>query len=1337
MLIKLRSELQNLYNEVRYDDALALLEDHLALASSAEEEAEVFYQTAKIQFYLGGYDNAEKAILQALEKNSSNERAVLYYGLILEKKGKYLEAATLLKQLYDTSKEYKHVWDKILSLLKNFETGEQKYFQNGGKNLEKNHPLISILILCYNNVEFTAKCLSALFENTGYANFEVIVVDNASVDSTADLLECYGDKITFVHSQKNLGFVGGNNLAAHYAKGDYFVFLNNDTEPQKEWLTHLYNTFLVHKDAGAAGSMLVFPDGKLQEAGGVIFNDASGWNYGKFQSTQDSKYTFAREVDYCSGASLMVRAEIFKSLGGFDERFAPAYYEDTDLCFSVRKKGYKVYYNPFSIVKHFEGATAGKDVQSGFKKFQVLNAPKFIEKWKHELALQSNPDPQLRYVFSDRNKGKRILIIDDIPPLPDRAAGALRHYHTLKQMLNLGYKVTYVHLMGATFNDESAVKYLGEFRMQGVEFVWFNYEYWWSFRETPQAAEYIQTLIQSLELPLRDYQYVYIAFWHIAAYFIDHIKKLIPQVPVLVDTMDIHFLREQRQAEISKDKKLLESAAKTKKDELALYAKADCITVVTEKDRDELNKYLKEKPVFILTDVHDSKETALSFDERKDLVFVGNFNHNPNEDAVLFFVQSIFPHIKKQIPDCKFYVVGNNPTEKIRQLASQDIIVTGWVPDVKPFIEKCKIEVVPLRFGAGNKGKVGEALSYGLPIVTTEIGAEGMGIINGEHAFVEDEARAFAERVIELYRSPELWNKFSKKGKELITSQYSSTLMRRRLKYIFGYETKTSLTSRRALTQANPPKVSIIIPVYNQFEFTQKCIQSIQQHVHLNYEILIVDDASTDKTKNYFSGGTEQRYFRNEKNIGFPGSVNIGIKNSLGDYIITLNNDTVVTDGLMERMLKLAESDAAVGIVGPMSNRVSGVQLDTNANYQSMEEMNRYAANRQKEHQGKSFAFPRVAFLCTLIKREVIERLGGLDERFAPGNFEDDDFCLRAQLAGYKTVIAQDAFIHHYGSKSFTAEGLEKYQKRLSVNRKIFVDKWGADPDELWLKGKSIRKRNPEFPISSDLFTEHLRRAIIYLDEQEYDTALQNLEAAINYFRKSSRKGFEQIALSDLLNNAANAALMTGDLIKAEKYFRQELDENPGSTNARIGLGDLFFEQKKYSDAEKMYKDALVKDSENRRAKEGLNKVYKAMNQGGKNDIRQEVLAVFRHAEKLTAEKKLNEAIELLTTLLETLPSGGTAEVKSDVCNFLGRCFLALNDLEKAKEYFEVSLQCNGNSSEACAGLGEVFYLAGYDEHAKTMFEWAVKHDAGNSTAVMRLKEIEGQKELVKTSIDS
>src|SRR5690606_29834574 len=198
------------------------------------------------------------------------------------------------------------------------------------------------------------------------APLEVCVVDDGSPDdSPAGLPAVHG--LRYHRRADNGGFIAACNDGAAIARGQYLVFLNNDTVPQPGWLDALLETFSDHPGAGLVGAQLLYPDGRLQEAGGVVFDDGSGWNYGRNQSPADPRYAYLREVDYASGAAIAIPRTLFEQVGRFDTRYAPAYYEDTDLAFAVRAAGRRVLYQPAARVVHDEGGTAGTDLSSGAK----------------------------------------------------------------------------------------------------------------------------------------------------------------------------------------------------------------------------------------------------------------------------------------------------------------------------------------------------------------------------------------------------------------------------------------------------------------------------------------------------------------------------------------------------------------------------------------------------------------------------------------------------------------------------------------------------------------------------------------------------------------------------------------------------------------------------------------------------------------------------------------------------------------------------------------------------------------------------------------------------------
>ena len=246
------------------------------------------------------------------------------------------------------------------------------------------------MIPVHGNWPVTAACLRALLPSlpVGWP-VEVVIVDDASPDETPARLEALAAtdrRIVLLRNTENLGFVATCNRGAKAASGDCLVFLNNDTVPLPDWLPPLIRTFHDFPSVGAVGGKLLFPDGRLQEVGGVVFADGSACNFGREHPDPSWRlFNHVRHVDYVSGALLATPRALFLALGGFGPDFAPGYYEDTDYCFRLREAGHAVLVQPESVVVHMEGGTAGTDHAAGMKRFQEINRRRFQS--RHAAAL--------------------------------------------------------------------------------------------------------------------------------------------------------------------------------------------------------------------------------------------------------------------------------------------------------------------------------------------------------------------------------------------------------------------------------------------------------------------------------------------------------------------------------------------------------------------------------------------------------------------------------------------------------------------------------------------------------------------------------------------------------------------------------------------------------------------------------------------------------------------------------------------------------------------------------------------------------------------------------------
>ncbi len=907
------------------------------------------------------------------------------------------------------------------------------------------YPLVSIVIPVFNKWEFTEKCLESIAKAVRYPNYEVLVVDNASTDGTQESMKILssGDRrVIYIRNESNLGFVDACNLGADRARGEYVLLLNNDTVVNDGWLESLVAFAEKTPDCGAVGSKLLYPDGRLQEAGGITFADANGWNYGRGMDPNHPKFTFVREVDYVSGASLMVRKSLWEKIGGLDRRYAPAYYEDADLCFAIRKLGYKVYYEPRSSLVHFEGATSGTNLQQGFKKYQLVNRPKFAEKWEKELASQPRNDPRNVEAASSRGSTARILVVDPILPMFDRAAGSLHLFNILKVLRSLNFSITFIATNLGLHNrykpileemgietyagDQEAMKYFGH------NLVYPRVDYASLFRE-------------------RAFDFALIDFWYQAEYYLPLIRKYSPRTRIIIDTEDVHFVREIREAELKEDTGLKTRALEKKTREIAVYGKADSVWVVTEQDRQALLDAEVITPIDIRPVIHEVPEVKNNYAARKGILFVGNFNHTPNIDAVRFFVTEVLPEVRKSLPEVVLDIVGNDPTNLTGPLASDKIRPIGYVQDLSKYYEKCRLVVAPLRYGAGLKGKIVEALSYGVPVVTTSIGVEGMKLRDGQDIFVADDPAVMAAKIVEAYSKQEIWERLSTNGRSAMVSTWSFDAGRKGIEEILKPLKSNPRIPGTKFT-------SIVILTYNQLDYTKITIDSIRKHTKKPYEIIVIDNASRDGTVEYLKAQKDIRAIFNEENLGFPAGCNQGVEIAKGEYVVLLNNDVIVSDNWLEGLIECAESSPQIGIVGPMSNRISGYQLETNVSYKKLSQVPDFAAKYRRRNRKRWSESPRVAGFCMLIKRDLLEKIGGLDVAFGIGNCEDDDYCLRARLAGYKVAIAGDVFIHHFGSKSFGKDGLEKYKEFIRANEVIFEEKWGISPLEYWREGKTPTK---------------------------------------------------------------------------------------------------------------------------------------------------------------------------------------------------------------------------------------------------------------------------------------
>jgi GT2 family glycosyltransferase len=625
-------------------------------------------------------------------------------------------------------------------------------------------PMVSIVIPVFNHREVTLRCLRSIADSWFESlDVQFVVVDDGSSDRTSEVITPLAG-VDYVRSGQNQGFVRACNLGAAIARGKYVCFLNNDTTVRNGWLDNLVNTAESDPTIGIVGAKLLYPDGRLQEAGNIIWRDGTGWNVGNAERPEDPRYNFLRDVDYVSASAMLVRRDLFGRLGGFSERYRPAYYEDTDLCFGARSLGYRVVFQPRSEIVHYEGVTSG-DAQTGVKRFQEINRPKFRERWGAELENRLENHPANVAAAWRGKRGRTVLIVDSYVPLYDRESGSQRMMQLVKMLRGAGYAVVFL-----PDNYAPLQPYTSELQQLGVEVL--------------HHVDGGSTLQESLDgvLPLLDFAWISRT---------DLYQKYAPlirrngRVAIIYDTVDLVHVRKRREAELRGDGDTAWRELLATESELA--GGADATVVVTPNEKAVLEE-LGVANVFVVPNVH---EMAISgerrFEETADLLFIANYNHPPNIDAAHWLCEAIMPIVWEDLPEVNLVLVGANPSQEILALGSERVRVTGYVRDAAPYFRRSRLFVAPLRFGAGMKGKIGHALQYALPVVTTPVGAEGLGLRHDENAVIASPDPAdFTAAIVALYGDADRWRRISSAAPGTL-SPFSPSAVKPQLQAVFGH----------------------------------------------------------------------------------------------------------------------------------------------------------------------------------------------------------------------------------------------------------------------------------------------------------------------------------------------------------------------------------------------------------------------------------------------------------------------------------------------------------------------------------------------------------------------
>jgi GT2 family glycosyltransferase/glycosyltransferase involved in cell wall biosynthesis len=606
-------------------------------------------------------------------------------------------------------------------------------------------PDVSIVIPVYNQLPFTLACIDALIAHETRYTFEILVGDDASNDATEAALASPIRGIRHIRHPQNLGFVRNCNETARHARGRYVLFLNNDTLVLPRWLDELIATLEADARIGLVGSKLIYPDGRLQECGAIVWRDGSAWNFGRLDDPRRPEYGYLRDVDYVSGASIALRRESWLELGGFDELFVPAYAEDADLAFRVRAAGWRTVVQPLSQLLHFEGISSGTDLGSGAKAYQVENLRKLRDRWQDVLA-GHRPNAEHPELEKERSVTHRVLFVDHCTPTPDEDAGSVVAFEVMKAFLRQGYKVTFIPEDNFA-NVGAATRNLQRLGIEAIYHPAYS-----------RMAAFMANRSDSFDV-------IFLHRFGVGHGHIDALRREYPTAKIIFLNADMHYLREMREAELNCDIAAMESALRTKEKELRVIAKADVALVHSAFEHELLQRELPRTEIALFPLIHDPMDNVPALSGRKDVCFLGGFRHPPNADGISWFVDAVWPLVLASAPDVRLRIAGSHVTPDVQALASRrGVEVVGFVDDLAGFLGRHRVTVAPLRYGAGAKGKVAASLAHGVPAVCTSIAMEGMQLTAGVNVLAGNAPAEFAKHVLALLNDDDQWHLVSQAG---------------------------------------------------------------------------------------------------------------------------------------------------------------------------------------------------------------------------------------------------------------------------------------------------------------------------------------------------------------------------------------------------------------------------------------------------------------------------------------------------------------------------------------------------------------------------------------------
>lgn len=612
-------------------------------------------------------------------------------------------------------------------------------------------PEISIILVLWNRAELTLRCLRSL-ENCS-ASIEVVIVDNASTDETSRLLDAL-DNVVIVRNGRNEGFARGVNAGADKATGEFLLLLNNDAELLPGSLEAALAAARATPNIGAVGGKLIVPDGRLQEAGSIVWDDGSCTGYGRGDDPFAPAYMFRRDVSFASGALLLTPRAQFAAMSGLDADFSPAYYEDVDYCVRLWRAGLRVVFEPFTAAMHREFSTTG----SADKAFALQRQHRtlFLEKQGDWIRANAPSAVETPLAARSQSHRRRLLFLEDRVPHPRLGAGYPRANEMLRAMRALGYDITFYPMVVPSESWEEA------------------------YADVPREVELMLGLgANGLAGFLRDRATFYDVMVVSRPHNMRELREAMPTWPagrrprLVYDAEAIFALREASRRRLNGVVQDRAEVDRLVADETSLASGCDVILTVSDLERDRFRAH-GHRSVLTLGHSMTVSPGAAGFADRHGLLFVGAVSDDtsPNADSLNWLIREVLPELRATIDDpplIKF--VGRCEAPRTAELAAPGFERVGMVADVRPYFESARIFVAPTRFGAGISLKVLQAAAFGLPIVCSSLVVSQLGWQDGKELLVADRPADFIDQCRRLYADERLWTDLRKAALTRVQAQ--------------------------------------------------------------------------------------------------------------------------------------------------------------------------------------------------------------------------------------------------------------------------------------------------------------------------------------------------------------------------------------------------------------------------------------------------------------------------------------------------------------------------------------------------------------------------------------